>query len=223
MFKTKQIKTGKLGEILKNTRESLKITLGQASKNTGIPVNYLQNLEEGNYKGLPADIYIVAYLKKYTKILNLDIGEILEQFKMERGIQTSFLKSQELIKGPFRFITKHPLVVTPKRMSLVLGILVIALIFGYFWHQLSYIINPPIIKLSQPVSDFTTSETSVEVFGQTESDVYLTINGQEVYVDKVGHFQSIVSLDTGLNILKIEAKDRFGKTNAIVRRIIVTK
>ncbi len=121
------------------------------------------------------------------------------------------------------FIKKHPLIITPKRLGLVLGIIVVALIFGYFWHQLSYLINPPFVKLSQPISDFTTSEKSVNVSGQTEPDVYLTINGREVYVNSEGYFKSTVSLDSGLNILKIEAKDRFGKTNIVTRNVVVTK
>ncbi len=121
------------------------------------------------------------------------------------------------------FIKKHPLIITAKRLGLVLGIIVVALIFGYFWHQLSYLINPPFVKLSQPISDFTTSEKSVNVSGQTEPDVYLTINGREVYVNSEGYFKSTVSLDSGLNILKIEAKDRFGKTNIVTRNVVVTK
>lgn len=115
------------------------------------------------------------------------------------------------------------IVVTPKRLWLVLGIVVIALIFGYFWHQLSYLIYPPNIEITQPASDFTTQERSLEVSGQTESDVYLTINGKEAYVDNKGYFEGAVNLELGLNILKIEAKDRFGKTNIIIRRVMVIK
>lgn len=114
-------------------------------------------------------------------------------------------------------------IITPKKLWLVFGIIVITLIFGYFWHQISYVIYPPAIKITQPVSDVTTKEKSIEILGQTESDVYLTINGKEVYVDKGGNFQNVVNLELGLNIFKIEAKDRLGKTNAVVRKIMVTK
>ncbi len=121
------------------------------------------------------------------------------------------------------FRVKQTLVVTPKRLSLVLGIIAIALIFGYFWHQLSYLINPPSLKITQPVSDFTTKEESIEISGQTNPDVYLTVNGKELYIDKKGNFKGAVSLESGLNILKFEAKDRFGKINTVIRRVMVTK
>lgn len=215
MFKTKEIKTNTLGEKLKNARESMKMALWQASRKTKIPLNYLKYLEEGNYKELPADIYTAAYLKKYAEVLNLDVGEVLEQFKAERGATEGLPAPPEA--------AKRSVVVTPKRLGLVLAIIAISLVFGYFWHQLSYLLNPPIIKLSQPTPDITIQEKSIEVLGQTEPDVYLTINGKEVYLDNKGYFKSEVSLELGLNILKIEAKDRFGKTSTMIRRVMVIK
>ena len=212
MFKTKETKTNTLGEKLKSARGSMKMALWQASRKTKIPIKYLKCLEEGNYQQLPADVYIAAYLKKYAKVLNLNTEEISEQFKAERGTTTN-------IPSP---VKKPILVVTPKRFTLVLAIIVIALVFGYFWHQLSYLINPPIIRISQPDPDFITQEISIEVVGRTEADVYLTINGREVYVDNKGYFQSVVNLESGLNILKIEARDRLGKINTVIRKVMVT-
>ena len=214
MFKTKEIKTNTLGDKLKDTRESMKMPLRQASEKTNIPLNYLEYLEAGDYDELPADVYIVAYLKKYAEILNLNIEETVKQFKAEKGIIVDLPKDSK---------SSNKAVITPKRLTLVLAIIVIALIFGYFWHQLSYLLSPPSIKITQPASDLTTSQRFVEVSGQTESDVYLTINGKEVYVDSRGYFKSAINLELGLNILKIEAKDRLGKTNTIIRRVMVTR
>ncbi len=223
MFKTKEIKTNTLGEKLKKARESIKMTLRQASEKTKIPSNYLKCLEEENYKELPTDVYVAAYLRKYAEALGLDVKKILERHEMERGMTANLLKSSNTEKDSLPFIKKTPLVITPKRLSLVFAVIIIALIFGYFWHQLSYLIYSPNIKISQPVSDFTTQEKSVEVFGQTNPDTYLTINGREVHLDNKGYFKSIVGLEFGLNILKIEARDRFGKTNSVTRRVMVTR
>jgi cytoskeletal protein RodZ len=204
MFKTRQIKTQILGEKLKDARETSKVTIAQISKKTKIPANYLKYIEEGDYKNLPADIYVIAYLRKYAEVLNLDIEEILEQFRAERGISENLFKPTKIDSGASHFIKRPTLIVTPKRIGLILAILVIALLFGYFWHQLSYLVNPPSLKITQPVSD-------------------LTVNGQELYVDKKGNFEGVVSLEAGLNILKFEAKDRFGKINTTIRKVILTK
>lgn len=222
MFKTKQIKTQVLGEKLRSARESMKLALWQASRKTRIPAGYLKNLEEGNYKELPADVYIMAYLRKYADLLNLNIDEILEQFKTEQGLIKNLSRTNS--NRDLSKVGKKPfLIITPQRFSLVFALIVIAIVFGYFWHQLSYLIYPPAIKITQPASDITIQNKSIEVFGQTGSDVYLTINGKEVYVDSKGYFKSMVDLEVGLNTLKIEARDRFGKTNAVIRRVMVIK
>jgi len=214
MFRTKEIKTHTLGEKLKEARQKMKITLEQVSMETNIFKSYLEYLEKGDYKRLPADIYVIAYLKKYAQILNLNTEEILNQFKSEKGIVTNLPNSS---KSGKMFI------ITPKKLTLVGGILIISLIFGYFWHQLSYLINPPVIKITQPALDLTIYEKSTEIFGQTDPDVYLTINDKEVYVDSRGYFQSVINLELGLNTLRIKVKDRFGKTNTIIRRVMVVK
>lgn len=223
MFKTKEIKTDTLGSKLKSARESKKMALSQISRKIKIHVNTLKSLEQGSYSELPADVYIIAYLKKYADFLDLNINEILEQFKTEKGIIEDLSMPLADRKNPSYFFKKSFLVITPKRVGLVFSILVITLIFGYLWHQLSYLIYPPIIEIIQPASDLTTKDKLIEISGHTKSGAYLTINGKEVQADKNGYFRDLVNLELGLNILKIETKDRFGKTNTIIRRVMVIK
>jgi len=182
MFKTKEIKTNILGEKIKNAREAKKISLRELSEKLKIPINYLEYLEKGDYKMLPDDIYISAYLKKYCQILDLNINEILKQFKIEKGITTDLKKDKINAKKFIGSEKKSVLVITPKRATLVLGIVVICLVFGFFWHQISYLIYPPNLKIIQPASDITVSEKVIKISGMTDTDVNLTINDSEVYV-----------------------------------------
>ncbi len=224
MFKTKKIKTRTLGEELKQARESASLSIKQISQKTKIPVNYLKYLEQGDYKQLPADVYVSAYLRNYAQVLNLDVDKILNQFKVERGLTENIDRSQKKErKKSVNFVNKKPFIVTPKKTALVLSIIVIALIFGYFWHQLSYLIYPPNIKITYPASDVTVQQKDIEILGETRPSVYLTINGKEVDIDREGNFSCIVGLDLGLNIVRIEAKDRFGKTNTVLRKIMVIR
>ncbi len=220
MFKTKEIETQALGDKLKNTRESKKMALWQASKKTKIPASYLQCLEESNYEELPADVYIIAYLKKYAGILGLDIKKILEQFKRERNIAEIPGNSSKAAKQIFSFM-KKPFLITPKKLTLVLAIIAISLVFGYFWNQVSYLLYPPFIKLDKPASNFTITDYAIEVVGQTEPSASLTINGEEVAVNNDGYFSSTINLESGLNMLTIEARDRFGRTSTLIKKIMV--
>jgi len=60
----------------------------------------------------------------------------------------------------------------------------------------------------------------IEVLGKTEPMSYLTINGEETYINREGNFKTEIELSEGLNIIKINSKNRFGKTNEIIRRIL---
>lgn len=220
VFKTKEIETKTVGDELRNVRESKKITLQQISDKTKIPVIYLENLEDSNYEKLPADVYITAYLKKYAKLLKLDSDKILEQFKREKNLTSN---SMHYPKKDKRFLStmKKSFLITPKKLTLILAILVICLIFGFFWHQVSYLLYPPFIKLEKPASNFSITDYAIEVAGQTEPSASLTINGRKVSVNEEGYFNSIITLDSGLNMLTIEAKDRFGRTSTLIRKIMV--
>lgn len=220
VFKTKKIKTKTVGDELKNTRESRKMTLRQISDKTKIPVVYLEDLENSNYEKLPADVYITAYLKKYTQLLNLNSNKIIEQFKRERSLTDNSTHSSNKDKR-FLSIMKKPFLVTPKKLTLILALLAICLIFGFFWNQVSYLLYPPFIELEKPASNFTITDYAIEVVGQTEPSASLTINGKEVLVNKEGYFNSKITLESGLNMLTIEAKDKFGRTNTLIRKIMV--
>ncbi len=221
MFKTQKIKSNTLGERLQNAREVKNLSLNHISEQTRIPISYLKCLEGGDYKNLPADVYVGAYLKKYSEILDLDSNDILKQFNSERSINTDLGKHYKKSKI---FSGKKPvLIVTPKRATMILMIVGICIVFGYLWHQLSYLIYPPNLEITQPASDITVSSKIIELSGNTDPDVNLTINGKEVYVNQEGEFKSEISLDSGLNILRIKVKDKFGNTNLVVRRIMVTK
>lgn len=111
-------------------------------------------------------------------------------------------------------------VITPKRITSVVFILFLILVALYFWREISFLTKAPALEVSQPPIDITVTQKTFEVIGKTDSSAYLTVNGKEVYIDKEGNFKTEVSLSQGLNIIKIEAKNRFNKTNEVIRRII---
>ncbi|OGZ35969.1 MAG: hypothetical protein A2V60_01210 [Candidatus Portnoybacteria bacterium RIFCSPHIGHO2_01_FULL_39_19] len=117
-------------------------------------------------------------------------------------------------------IKERSLIITPKRIILVVFILFLIGVGWYFWHEVCFLIKPLDLEIIQPSTDITANQENFEIIGRTNPVAYLTVNGQEVYIDKEGNFRKEISLTNGLNIIKIEAKNRFGKTNTIIRRII---
>ena len=112
------------------------------------------------------------------------------------------------------------LVISPKKIVLIIFIAFLILVGLYFYREIRFLIKAPKLEVSQPPTDITVTEENFEIIGKTESTAYLTVNDQEVYIDKEGNFRSQINLSQGINIIKIEVKNRFDKANQIIRRII---
>jgi len=112
------------------------------------------------------------------------------------------------------------LMITPKKIIFSLFVLFLFLVVLYFWKEIGFLIEPPFLEISQPMTDITVSQDTFKIIGKTNPFALVTINGEELYIDKEGKFEKEISLEGGLNTLQIEAKNRFGKTNTIIRRII---
>jgi hypothetical protein len=75
-----------IGELLRNTRLGLGISLHDASGNTKIRERYLRALEDADFKALPSDeVYSVGFLLSYANFLGLDGADIVKSFKDEVG------------------------------------------------------------------------------------------------------------------------------------------
>ena len=110
--------------------------------------------------------------------------------------------------------------ITPKKIILSVFVLFLVIVVLYFWREIGYLLEPPSLQVSQPATDITINQENFEISGKTNPYALVLINGEQVYIDKDGNFKKEISLSEGLNNLIIEAKNRFGKTNTLIRRII---
>jgi len=61
----------KIGELLRETRRSKGLTIGQVAKELYIHEKYLQAIEEGNFEVIPGEVFLRAYFWKYADYLGL--------------------------------------------------------------------------------------------------------------------------------------------------------
>jgi len=117
---------------------------------------------------------------------------------------------------------KGSLMVTPKKIIVSVFILFLVLVVLYFWKEIGFLLEPPSLQINQPSADITINQEKFEISGKTNPFALVLINGEQVYIDKDGNFKKEISLSAGINTLLVEAKNRFGKTNTLIRRIIFT-
>lgn len=206
------------GEKLKKAREEAGLTKEKVAQLLNLPIKYLNYFEAGEIEKLPVGVYAKGFLRKYAKLLEVDEVIFISEYEKETRI-IEHLKGRAHQSLPT--LPSHKLVITPKTLGWIAGLIIIFLVAGYFFYQIHFLLSPPDLIIFEPAdSDFAVSNSLILFKGKTEPGVKLTINGQPAYIDKDGNFQQEINLAQGLNIIKVEAVNRFGKSRAETKRIV---
>lgn len=79
----------------------------------------------------------------------------------------------------------------------------------------------PKIILAAPLSENTVVRSdSFEISGKATFTSLLTLNGEKLYIAKTGAFEKKVKLAEGMNLLILQAKNRFGRKVEVARRAV---
>lgn len=76
---------GKLGDMLRERRIALGLTIDQVEKSTKIRGRLLRALEDGDYTRLPNPGYVRGYISSYARLVELDTVTLLNLYKSETG------------------------------------------------------------------------------------------------------------------------------------------
>jgi helix-turn-helix protein len=119
-----------IGEVLKRSRDRLKIDIGKAENDTRIRAKYLLALENEEWSVLPGPTYVKGYLRTYGKYLGLDTDALVDEYR--RTIERSPATEQPyLFSEPLLERRRKP--APPRRRAwgqglAILGILVLAVV-----------------------------------------------------------------------------------------------
>ena len=72
-----------IGERLKAVREDNKLDIATVAEELMIRRFYLQAIEDGNFKELPAAVYAIGFIKNYAEFLGFDSDVAVDDFKRE--------------------------------------------------------------------------------------------------------------------------------------------
>jgi cytoskeletal protein RodZ len=71
---------GKVGEVLRQKRESRSLSLEDVRSALGIPLHYLQAMENGSSSLVADEFYLIPFLRRYAEYLELDPASTVSQF-----------------------------------------------------------------------------------------------------------------------------------------------
>lgn len=144
--------------------------------------------------------------------------------KKIEGKSSPFLKEKPLTPKPRVFfgpeIIKENKVRIIFSKNLLVWLIVFLFIFFYLLFSIKNLFSHPEIIVYSPEDNFITSEKTVTIKGRVKGEAILKINDQLVTLNK-NSFEETISLISGLNLIKISARKKFGPEKTIFRRIIV--
>ncbi len=217
-FKVRQLEELEtIGAKLHAMRRRLAISLDQAAERTHIQRKYLKAIEADNFAALPEPLYTRNFIRTYAKLLDADADYFLRRYDKECGTCDIIVDPMRLPRqkvGWAKFLVAHRIF-----KITVIAFLGLAIIVYLGW-QISAIMAPPEISIFEPRDGLSTTQARVTVNGQAEEQVELWINGVQVILDANGYFSTVVDLERGLNIIKIEASKRYSKTAEIYRTVV---
>lgn len=210
-----------VGEVFKNKRENLKISLDTASSETKIQKRFLQYIEKNEFSPFESEVFLTGFIKIYAKYLNLDVNKVLALYRRtnpnKKIEQAPVLKQRKNTRGKFRF--------TPKLIITTILILFGVLVIGYILFQIYKFQSPPKLEITQPKQEESVTEETVIVEGKTEKEVTIEINGVVTELDEEGNFSQEHKLTEGVNIITIKAKKNNNDVQETVevRKVTYTK
>ena len=71
------------GNVLRDKRTQLGLTVEQVERATKIRKNVLRNIEASNWEALPSPTHVKGFIKNYGTYLGLNAGELLALFRRE--------------------------------------------------------------------------------------------------------------------------------------------
>lgn len=207
-----------IGEILKKTRLTKKISFGEVEKATKIRQKYLIALEENEFDKLPPPTFTKGFIKNYSEFLGLNPKQLLLLYRREFNEKKETNLLPKGISNPLNV----PIVrVAPNSVAVLLVISCISLFFLYLFSQYRTIALTPSLTVFTPKDKSIVRQETVDVTGKTDSDAKVSINDQNVPINLDGSFSQKVELQKGPNILIITAVNQRNRTAKITRSVTV--
>lgn len=214
-FIRKKVESLTLGEKLIKLRTQYRMSLLEISKATRIQVKYLEALESGDHRDLPAEVYVRGFLRSYARYLGLEDDAFVKLYDKEKHIRTHLGKEKPVAERK-AIQLRNAWVVTPRTGALmVIGLMLLGT-FVYLFGELRSFVAEPHLAIMSPASGLVTNEGSITVVGKTDRGAQITLNSEPVFVNNEGGFQETLTLQPGPNTIRILATNRFDKTKETV-------
>lgn len=207
----------RIGAQFQEERKKQNLSLEEVARATKIRVDFLSAIEGGDYKKLPGVSYAHGFVRNYARFLGLPVEKSLALFRREFDEK----KSMEVLP---RGLTNQGEFSLPKfrigrSTILIAAILVIIVLFLLFQYRSAFF-NPD-LRVEAPLENQTVNSLIVEVKGKTDPNSTLSVENEQVPIEKNGSFRKGITVFPGRTSIDFQVENKFGRITAVKRNIIV--
>lgn len=122
-----------VAEQLRGARERLKMSVYDVAEATKIKTDHVRALEEGNYDVFAAPVYIKGFVRNCARVLQLDVGKVLEELDAELAETARFSEAPSLTGNSGGALDRLMLLVSkvPWQLAAVLLAVAVVVLIGF--------------------------------------------------------------------------------------------
>jgi len=102
-------------------------------------------------------------------------------------------------------------------------ILAVVIVVGYSYYRSKNFLEGPQINITSPKNNEATTTELISIIGKAKNINVITLDDRNIFTDKDGNFLEHLLLLPGYNVIKVNAKDKFGKTLEKIIEIVYNK
>ncbi|MBX4195718.1 hypothetical protein KW796_02050 [Candidatus Parcubacteria bacterium] len=106
-------------------------------------------------------------------------------------------------------------------MKKFLTIAFFVLIALYALFQARSLILGPIINIDTPKDGSLADAGAITVSGTGKNISFISLDDRQIYTDTGGRWSEKLIVAQGINIIKVKARDRFGREKEVLVRVVV--
>lgn len=142
-LKTEQTGEETVGALLRRTRLAKNQDLCDIASYLCIRYQFLEALEEGQYKELPGEAYANGFIRSYAAYLGLDPADIISRYKQE------FLNRSERDNGIYAMSPEEAENIVPTSKILLISVVLLLIAFGVWRSSSKEKELPPPVETEQ--------------------------------------------------------------------------
>lgn len=206
-----------VGQRLREERVKKDLSVEEVARATKIRTQFIRNIEDGNFTGLPSSAYALGFVKNYVAFLGLPSRELLAKFRREYDAREHRVVLPESLTSRTNIRMKK---IYWGKYSLISCVIIIPVLFYIFFQYRGFFFGPS-LSVVTPREHAVLQASEIVVEGSTDINSTLIVNTVPTFVDSSGHFRKLVNVFSGNDRIVVKTVNSFGKSREIVRDIVV--